>query len=239
MNYIIEKESNKVVWINSDPRRLAGKDVWHAFNGDQHEVVYALHYNPQIEEPFKAVFADGVAQDFQPKIIYNKITGKERILQNWNDEMDSEFETEEKPHCDENGNMILHQIHTESGWKLDIDQKKKESIERLNQIVSGKIVSGFLSNALGTSHHYSFDREDQLNLMESVSLGIDVFYKCKDASGFDEFRIHTTEQMREVLNDGVIRKGELLRKANKLKSRIRAVASFEGLQEIDLNSGWE
>ncbi|MBM9576967.1 hypothetical protein JWG45_07350 [Leptospira sp. 201903070] len=238
MNYIIEKESKKVVWINSDPQRLTGKKVWNEFDSDRHEIVYALHYNPQIQETFKAVVTDGLAQEFQSKVVYDKITGHKRILQHWNDEMDSEKETEEKPLCDENGKILLHQAYTKSGWKLDLDRKKKESIEQVNQICSKKIVSGFHSNALGTLYQYESAREDQINLMESAFLESDVSYKCKNSSDENEFRIHTPEQIRKVLNDGSIRKRALLQKASELKSMIRNVVSIEELQEIDLESGW-
>ncbi|RHX86050.1 hypothetical protein [Leptospira stimsonii] len=236
MNYIIEKESNKVVWINSDPQKLKGKTVWQEFDETLHEVVYALHYNPQVQETFLAPVVDGMAVDFQPKSVYDKKTARERILQNWNDKMDSELETEEKPILDEEGNVLPHQFHTNAGWRLDLDQKKKDCIGRINQICSEKISGGFSSSALGSAHHYPFDRDDQLNLNSSVLTEESLPIRCKDGANQESFKIHTPAQIRKVLNDGCLHRARLLERANRWKAKIAEIGSIEGLQEMDFDS---
>ncbi|EMO53157.1 hypothetical protein LEP1GSC172_1712, partial [Leptospira noguchii] len=88
MNYILEKSNQKVIWINTDPNRLIGEKAWRNFKANLHEIVYSLHYNPEIGETFLAEIKEGVAQDFVLKKVYNKITGEERVLQSWEDKID-------------------------------------------------------------------------------------------------------------------------------------------------------
>ncbi|RHX87316.1 hypothetical protein [Leptospira stimsonii] len=238
MNYIIEKESNKVLWINSDPQQLKGKTVWQEFDETLHEVVYVLHYNPQVQETFLAPVVDGMAVDFQPKSVYDKKTARERILQDWNDKMDSVLETEEKPILDEEGNVLPHQFHTNAGWRLNLDQKKKDCIQRINQICSEKISGGFSSSALGSVHHYAFDRDDQLNLNSSVLTEESLPIQCKDGANQESFQIHTPDQVRKVLKDGCLHKARMLERANQWKAKIAEIGSIEELQEMDFASDW-
>ncbi|MBM9578281.1 hypothetical protein JWG45_14085, partial [Leptospira sp. 201903070] len=74
MNYIIDKETKKVIWINSDPNRLSGVESWKDFNQVLHEIVYSLNYNPQISEVFKAEIESGIAKKFESKTVYNKFS---------------------------------------------------------------------------------------------------------------------------------------------------------------------
>lgn len=96
-NYIVDKHSNIVLWINVDPNQLTGQLAWGEFDLDKHNIVYSLHYNPQIGEKFRAKIVDGIAQNFEPRKVYNKTTGEERILQSWEDQIDPETETENEP----------------------------------------------------------------------------------------------------------------------------------------------
>ncbi|PJZ53147.1 hypothetical protein [Leptospira adleri] len=240
MNYIIEKESNKVLWINSDPRKLNGKNAWHSFDETQHKVVYAIHYNPGIQDKFEAALdGDDVAVAFQPKSVYDKKTARERMLQDWNDKLDSEAETEDNPLRDENENIIPHQIHTASGWKLDIVSKKKDMIHDINALCSEKIIYGFLSMALGSSHHYSFDRDDQMNLNGAVFPEVDVPLKCRNGESQKEWKIHTPFQVRQVAKDGAFHKAKLLEFASQLKARVNKIVTVQDFCEIDIHSGWE
>lgn len=239
MNYIIEKESNKVIWINSDPQKLNGKNAWHSFDEKRHKVVYALHYNPGIQETFEATIADDVVETFQPKSVYDKKTAQKRILQDWNDKLDSETETEDNPLRDESGKIIPHQIHSAKGWKLNIVSKKKDLIHRINTLCSEKIVLGFFSNALGSPHHYSFDRDDQMNLNGAVLLDADIPLKCEDGTGQEEWRIHTSSQIRQVAKDAAFHKAGLLEFASRLKAKVESIVAAEEFLEIDITSGWK
>ncbi|EMY78890.1 hypothetical protein LEP1GSC060_0789 [Leptospira weilii serovar Ranarum str. ICFT] len=238
-NYIIDKHSKSVIWINGDPNQLDGKSAWSNFDPANHEIVYATGYNPQIGDQFKAEVADGCVKDFKPKKIYNKVSGAERVLQTWEDEIDPEIETEEAPLQGKDGQNLPDQIYTPSGWRIDLDLKKESLLRSLQSICESKIVSGFYSSALGAPYYYGSDRDDQLNLIGSVSLNVNVPYKCAGSDGFKEYRIHTAEQIKRVLNDGAIRKIFLLQRAGELKTRIQEASSWEELSTIDTDAGWE
>ncbi|MBW9233600.1 hypothetical protein JQK62_15025 [Leptospira santarosai] len=240
MNYILEKSNNKVVWINPDPNRLTESEAWGEFNPSNHEIVYALHYNPQIGETFLAEIKNGIARDFKPKTVYNKITGVGRVLFNWDEVFDPEIETDIEPLKDKGGLLLPHQVYTETdGWIVDVDQKKDSLIKLVNSICESKITAGFASTALGAPHFYSSDRDDQLNLVGLVSLNASVLYKCTDKNGIKEYRNHTADQIKQVLNDGAIRKTLLLKNCASLKAMIQAVGADSKLDEIDITSGWD
>jgi hypothetical protein len=77
-----------------------------------------------------------------------------------------------------------------------------QRITALSTACEVAIVSGFTSDALGTSHTYQSDRDDQLNLIGAVSAAADMPFKCADATGAWGYRLHTAAQLRQVLNDG-------------------------------------
>ncbi|MDI7219676.1 hypothetical protein QMN07_19550 [Leptospira santarosai] len=239
-NYIIDKHSNIVIWINPDPNRLTGAEAWGEFNPSNHEIVHALHYNPQIGEKFRAKIVDGIAQNFEPTAVYNKTTGEERILQSWEDQIDPETETENEPLKDKKNLLLPHQLYTEAdGWIVDVHQKRDSLINLVNSICGSKITSGFASTALGTPYFYSSDRDDQLNLGDLVLLNASVLYKCTDKDGIKEYRNHTADQIKQVLNDGAIRKTLLLKNCASLKAALQTVDTDSKFDEIDITSGWD
>ncbi|EMO14507.1 hypothetical protein QMM53_14870 [Leptospira santarosai] len=240
MNYILEKTNKQVVWINPDPNRLTGVEAWGEFNPSIHEIVHALNYNPQIGDTFRAEIMDGMVQDFKPKAVYNKSTGVERVLFNWDEVLDPETETDIEPLKDKKGLLLPHQLYTEiEGWIVDVDQKKNSLIKLVNSICESKITSGFASTALGTPYFYSSDRDDQLNLVGLASLNASVLYKCTDKDGIKEYRNHTADQIKQVLNDGAIRKTFLLQKCASLKAAIQTVDTDSKFDKIDITSGWD
>ncbi|EQA80840.1 hypothetical protein LEP1GSC193_2346 [Leptospira alstonii serovar Pingchang str. 80-412] len=170
MNYILEKSNKQVIWINADSNQLTGVEAWANFKPDQHEIAYSLHYNPKVGESFLAEIKNGIAQDFEPRKVYNKISKEERILQSWEDQINLETETEDKPLRDSSGSLLPHQIYAETeGWIVDLIQKKDSLIKLVNSICESKIIAGFVSNALGAPYFYTSDRDDQLNLVGLVS----------------------------------------------------------------------
>ncbi|AXR68224.1 DUF4376 domain-containing protein [Leptospira mayottensis] len=236
MNYILDKLNNIVVWINADSNHLSGIDAWANFNPNKHEIIYSLHYNPQIGETFVAEIKNGIAQDFEPSKVYNKISKEERILQSWEDQINPETETDIEPLKNEDGSLLPHQVYTESGgWIVDVVQKKNSLIKLVNSICESKIIAGFVSSALGTPHFYTSDRDDQLNLVGLVSLNSSVSYKCTDQNGVKEYRNHTANQIKQVLSDGAIRKTLLLQKYTSLKSEIQSAKTVKQLNRIRIS----
>ncbi|UOG39377.1 DUF4376 domain-containing protein [Leptospira noguchii] len=141
MNYIIDKHSKNVIWINTDPNSLAGKDAWNDFDPNAHEVIRALHYNPKIGDIFRAKVENETAQDFVPKKVYNKTTMFERTLQNWEDEIDLEKETEREPLKNPSGNLLPYQKYTDSGWVIDLEKRKAGLLAENRLIFNSKLES--------------------------------------------------------------------------------------------------
>ncbi|MBM9578995.1 hypothetical protein JWG45_17755, partial [Leptospira sp. 201903070] len=187
---------------------------------------------------FKAEIESGIAKKFESKTVYNKFSRTERVLQNWNEELNFDVETEDEPLKDANGEFLPHQLHTQSGWTIDLEKKKDSICNLVNSICETKIVSGFSSSALGSPHFYGSDRDDQLNLVGSVSLNSSVPYKCTDSNNVKEYIVHSAQQIKQVLSDGAIRKTFLLQKGSDLKSAIQSAATVEEIDQIDINSGW-
>ncbi|EMF82191.1 hypothetical protein LEP1GSC188_3423 [Leptospira weilii serovar Topaz str. LT2116] len=239
MNYIIDRQTKKVVWINSDPIRLEGENAWSNFDSNKHQVAYALHYNPQVGELFRATLENGIAQEFIMKKVYDKNTMAERVLWNWEEAIDPNNETEQEPLKDANGIHLSYQFYFESGWTIDLARFKEERLRSVDRYCEMKITSGFESSALGELHRYGSDRDDQLNLIGSASINDSVLYKCEDENGTKEYKLHTASQIKQVLNDGAIRKIQLLQRANELKSLLKAACSQEEIDLIDINSGWD
>ncbi|EMO62673.1 hypothetical protein LEP1GSC133_1638 [Leptospira borgpetersenii serovar Pomona str. 200901868] len=235
MNYILEKSNKQVIWINADSNQMTGVDAWANFNPNKHEIVYSLHYNPKVGESFRADIKDGVAQDFTPKKIYNKISRNVQILQNWDDEINPETETNMEPLRNEDGSLLTYQIYTETdGWTEDLVKKRDYLIKLVNSICESRIIADFVSSALGAPYVYSSDRDDQLNLAWLVSLNSSVSCKCTDQKGVKTYRNHSAEQIKQVLKDGAIRKTFLLQECASLKSEIRAAKSVKELNQIDI-----
>jgi hypothetical protein len=85
MNYIIEKETRIVKWINKDSRQLKPKEVGN-FNPDTHEIVFAPSYLCNIEEEFKAKIINGAVLKFKETKVWKKNNPTDfRIISSWND----------------------------------------------------------------------------------------------------------------------------------------------------------
>lgn len=109
-------------------------------------------------------------------------------------------------------------------WTLDIQVLKDKKVEELSASCEIEIISGFISNALGTGHLYQSDRDDQLNLLGVQ--GSDGAFKCSVDNGVTwEYVLHTSAQLSTVLSDGRIFKSDLLIKFNTLKTQVVAVTT--------------
>ncbi|PJZ51580.1 DUF4376 domain-containing protein [Leptospira adleri] len=119
MNYVIDKQTKEVLWINTDPKQISGPEVWFEFNPNNHRVVYSVNYNPQKGDIFNAEIVDGVASEFQPKSVYDKISGIERSLEDWNDKIKSS-ETEIQP-------IPFEKFQKFNGTTWVIDQERRSA----------------------------------------------------------------------------------------------------------------
>lgn len=102
----------------------------------------------------------------------------------------------------------------------------------INAACTAAIVGGFSSSALGASHTYDSELEDQLNLIGAVGLGIDLPYRCADANGVKEFRLHTAAQLKQVAADGAMVKLAALENAATLKAQVQAAADAASVAAV-------
>ncbi len=119
-----------------------------------------------------------------------------------------------------------------AGWVPTCDEMKANKTADINASCAAAIVSGFTSSALGTPHTYDSALEDQLNLIGAVGLGIDLPYRCTDASGVKEFRAHTAAQLKQVATDGTAIKLAALSKAAALKAQVMAAVDVAAVEAV-------
>lgn len=107
--------------------------------------------------------------------------------------------------------------------KLNAAQSAK--IAEINAACESAIVSGFTSDALGSTHTYRSRRDDQINLMGAAQSGAATKFKCADSSGVWALRDHTAAQIKQVFADGVARKLALIEQSNALTDQVDAITS--------------
>jgi len=113
-----------------------------------------------------------------------------------------------------------------------LDSVKASKSTEINAACASSIVGGFTSSALGAPHTYDSALEDQLNLIGAVGLGIDMPYRCADAAGVKEFRLHTAAQLKQVAADGARVKLTALEKAAALKAQVQAAVDAAAVEAV-------
>lgn len=134
--------------------------------------------------------------------------------------------------------------------EIELATIKERICNKIDEICSNLIVSGFKSDALGEKRIYQSDERDQLNLIGTVASGIGGRFKCKQLAipiieGEEpvipkwEFILHTNTQIKQVLEDGKNRKEFLLEHCFKQKSAIQALNNYDAVISFDILQGWE
>ena len=123
--------------------------------------------------------------------------------------------------------------------KNKINQAKLNKISEINKIAQEKIVSGFISNALGSNHLYQSEPTDQINLLGIVQTAQltneNQLFKCSEDNGQTwEYKEHTPEQITQVLKDGKDIKTAILEKANQLKQQVKQATTIDEVNSITL-----
>ena len=118
--------------------------------------------------------------------------------------------------------------------KITFEQKKEIKSIEINSDCSRAIRAGFVSNALGSDHHYSTsENEDQINLTGAVALGADVYYSCTDtATNKKQMRLHTHAQIKKVLSDGASEKTKLMQRYYDKVELVNAATTVEEIEAI-------
>lgn len=116
---------------------------------------------------------------------------------------------------------------------VGIEELKTSKKDEINKACELEITSGFTSSALGEENFYQSEEVDQLNLIGVVSGGVDDYFKCALATTptVFEYKLHTIAQLKQVLNDGKVKKLQLLQKAALLKEQIKN-STLENINNI-------
>lgn len=113
-----------------------------------------------------------------------------------------------------------------------LDSIKAAKTAEINAACAATISGSFSSNALGTPHTYDSELEDQLNLIGAVGLGTGLPYRCANAAGVKEFRLHTAAQLKQVAADGAVIKLAALERAATLKAQVQAAADAAAVSAV-------
>lgn len=85
------------------------------------------------------------------------------------------------------------------------DLNKIRKMVELKELCKYELLGGFTSDALGSSHVYSSEYENQVNLSEAVSRNTPVNYKCMEVStAVKNRKRHTPNQVKQVQQDWIL-----------------------------------
>lgn len=114
----------------------------------------------------------------------------------------------------------------------ELAKAKAAKCEELNKICDSHLLS-FESDALGDTHIYDSELEDQLNLLGLVNAGVDSFFRClKKGESLKQNLPHSKAQLAKVYKDGLTYKSEMIYKCGLLKAQTMACESVEAVEKI-------
>lgn len=117
--------------------------------------------------------------------------------------------------------------------ELALRYKKIQQEVTIKEDCGRWITNGFTSSALGAEHRYSSELENQLNMLESISSGVTVQYKCTDvATNTKQARAHTLEQMKTVYSDFIAYKEAQLTIYENLVANIDSALTIEAVETV-------
>lgn len=97
MNFVIDKNTKIVLWINQDPEPLSGKSAWSEFNPNFHSIVFSPDYHPIPGDVYAAQISNGITPEFIPKTVWNTVTRQPRTISSWNETPQTSIETDLPP----------------------------------------------------------------------------------------------------------------------------------------------
>lgn len=114
----------------------------------------------------------------------------------------------------------------------ELDEAKEEKLLLLSIEAKRQITKGFYSSALGSEHFYGSQETDQLNLIGSCAVGVDMPYPCRDSRLVWERKLHTNAELIQVAGDGALRKQSVLAYLDGLRSQIDGAATVADVEAV-------
>jgi len=118
---------------------------------------------------------------------------------------------------------------------LEVQLEMEAKILELSIAAQDEITQGFESSAIGSSHWYDANLEDQLNLVGMTTAGTDSYFSVRTLKTDVQkvYMLHTAAQFHQVLEDGKLVKLVILQKFNNLKDAVLACTSVAAVQAIN------
>jgi len=118
----------------------------------------------------------------------------------------------------------LGQIWQEGEWVDDLPAVlaalHAEKLQAIQANCKGAMTGGFRSSALGETHRYPSQLEDQFHLTGIVLSGLEGPLDCTDAEGVSDYRLHSPEQLAQVSKDFIQHRLKLLQQSHELKQQL-------------------
>lgn len=141
---------------------------------------------------------------------------------------DSTFSGRITDYIVQNGKLVYSPIPI----AVELLSLQTNKIEQLSKSCKEDILNGFSSSALGLSHDYKFDEEDQRNFSQQANALIfdstiaTIDWNTKDAGLLK----HTREQFIQLLNDAQISKDEKVSHFRAMKKQILDAKTSDEVQ---------
>ena len=119
--------------------------------------------------------------------------------------------------------------------QMQIKEAKKQKINELNDACDVKLKS-FKSSALGAEHIYDGSLEDQLNLMGAVAMNKDMHFRCAKEGGSKTNVLHTKAQLKQLYDDWLNYKAEIILECGVLKSHVESLSSIQEIEGVSWDS---
>ena len=135
MNFIINKKDKIIIWTNSHPTKLTGKEAFFDFNEKEHDAIFCENFVAKVGEKFVPDYQDGKALEHFDYIIWNKNNPSLfRKCKSWNDGPTNE-ETVVEPLKDDL-TYIPFQIFDGVKWIIDQKAKKLSILNKLKSEIN-------------------------------------------------------------------------------------------------------
>lgn len=128
-------------------------------------------------------------------------------------------------------------------WVYDISLARKHKEGEIGIARNEAIASGFESDALGLTHKYPCNSQDQANLVASVTDSLNPAngegwltpFWCADSEGVWDYRLHTKGQIQKAGADGKAHIVAQLSKNAQLQALIKSATTESELNAISWN----
>ncbi|AFI03846.1 hypothetical protein [Helicobacter cetorum] len=136
-------------------------------------------------------------------------------------------------HQDFNVDEIKNEIS-----KLSFLRVKQQRENEINERTTNTLLKGFKSLALGTTHAYDLNLEDQANIQSLVLMGLGGAFRCAEvledeSLGLKTYKEHSNEQLKSVFKDLLEYKQSVLVFYGLEKERLNALESLKDLLNFE------